>query len=145
MIATFELENFVSFGRRAGYAQCAHYRFSSGRDKTQHLDPGEPRSNPFGQLKGIGFTRAEAPGGLDRSPNRLTHVRITVAEHQWPKALTEIDVFASVNGGHGSALRAAKEDGRATDSFERAHRAVHAARRDAQRPLEIFAREIVAD
>ena len=66
-----------------------------------------------------------------------------MTEHQRAKALTEIDVLAPVDGSHRSALRAAKEDGRAANSFERAHGTVHAARRDAQRAFEVFAREIV--
>jgi len=62
-----------------------------------------------------------------------------MAEHQGTKTLAEIYILASVNGRHGSALRATKEDRRTPNAFEGAYRTVHAAGRDAERTLKVFA------
>ena len=61
-----------------------------------------------------------------------------MTENQWSKALTEIDVVTTINGGERRALRTAKENRRAADAFESADWTVHTARRDACRALEIL-------
>src|SRR2546425_136045 len=111
VIATLELQNQAASGRGTGYTQSTHHRFRSRRHKPQHLDPRQPRSNPLGQLKRIRFAGAKAPGGRDRFLYSCGDVRIAMAQQQWAKALTEIDVLTSVDGRHRPALRAAKENG----------------------------------
>src|SRR5207302_3931709 len=108
----------------------------------QHLNPGQPRRDPFGQLKRVRFARAEAPGRVDCFAYSFADVRVAMTENQRTKALAKIDVLAAINGSHPGALRAAKEDRRAADAFEGAHRTVHTARRDASRTIEQLLRKI---
>src|SRR6266853_3576525 len=121
VIATFELKNLVSSSSSAGHSQSAHHSFGAGRNKTEHLDPGQSRRNPFCQFKRIWFAGAKTPGGRDRFLHRFRDVRIAMAQHQRTKALTEVDVLASINGRHRAAVRAAKKHRCAPNSLERAH------------------------
>src|SRR6266478_1197939 len=142
VIATFKLNYPVARGRGAGHSQSTHYRFRSGRDKTEHLYPGQARRNPFRQLKRIWFAGPKAPGGRDRFLHHFGDVRIAMAQHQRTKALAEIDVLAPIDRRHGATLSTAKEHRRAANSFERTHRTVHATGRHARGALKVFAREI---
>src|SRR5205807_5058352 len=49
VIATFEFQNAIAIRRGARDAQSAHNRLGAGRDKAQHLNPGQTRSNPLGE------------------------------------------------------------------------------------------------
>src|SRR6185503_9260940 len=86
----------------------------------------------------VRLARAEAPGSINRFAHCFGNVRVTVAENQRPKALTEIDVFTTVHRSQFRAVCATKEDWRTTDAFERAHRTMDAARRDSRRAFEEF-------
>src|SRR5258708_4436071 len=142
VIATFKLNYPVARGRGAGHSQSTHYRFRSGRDKTEHLDRRQARRNPFCQLKRIWFAGPKAPGGRDRFPYHFGDFRIAMAQHQRAKALAKVDVFASLERRHRATLSAAKEHRRPANSFERTHRTVYAAGRHARGALKVFAREI---
>ena len=60
-----------------------------------------------------------------------------MAEDQRAEAHAEVDVLAAVDVDESGAIRArVKNSGVAADALERAHRAVHAARRDAAGAVE---------
>src|ERR1043166_2536420 len=142
VIATLEFQNAITSRSRAGHTQGAHHGFGTGRNKPQHLDPGQTRCDPFRQLKRVRLARAETPGRIDRFAHNLGHVRITMAKHQRPEALTEIDVFTAIDRLKFRARCATKEDWSTTDTLECAHRTVDAARCYALRAFEIFEREV---
>ena len=139
VIAALEFENEISFGGGAGDAQSAHDGFRAGRNEAQHLNPWQPRCNPFSELERVRFTRPEAPGGVGCLSYSLADVRIEMAENQRTKTLAEIYVLATIDRSHGCALCTAKENRRAPDAFERTHGTVNTARRNAKCAIELFA------
>src|SRR5215475_6641031 len=136
MVTTFKFKNAISISCSPGYAQGAHYRLSAGGNKPQHFDPWQARSDPFSQFKRVRLAGAKTPGCLDRVSHGVGDVAVTMPEHQRPEALTKIDVLSTIDRGQRSALRAAKEHGRATDAFECTHRAMHTTGRYPRRALE---------
>src|SRR2546430_1656659 len=136
VITAFKFQNSIAIGRRACDAERTHHGFGAGRDKAQHLNPWQARSDPFRQLKRVRFASAEAPCRVDRFAHCFADIRIAMTENQRTKALAEIDVLAAINGSHRRALRATEENRRAAHTFEGTHRTVHATGSDASRASE---------
>src|SRR2546423_15013035 len=136
VITALKFQNSIAFGGRARDAERAHHRLSAGRDKAQHLNPGQARGDPFCQFKRVRLACAKAPCRIDCFTHGFADVRVAMTENQRTKALAKIDVLAAINGRHRRALRAAEENRRAADAFEGAYRTVHTARSDARGALE---------